>query len=112
MDAKAMIDAINAQTNWRQKSNQDLSDFLIQIDTALGACRDEKGQSSAALSALREYYGPEPVTFFGDRMYQGGNDYPLAEALKAEDNGNVVVAVQNPEDTLQRLLDMAMAQAS
>ncbi|MEC8067696.1 MAG: HAD-IIB family hydrolase [Pseudomonadota bacterium] len=67
---------------------------------------------SQALSALREYYGSEPVTFFGDRMYQGGNDYPLAEALKAEDNGNVVVAVQNPEDTLQRLLDMAMAQAS
>lgn len=67
---------------------------------------------SQALSAVREHYGAESIMFFGDRMYQGGNDYPLSEALKAEGNGNVCVEVKNPEDTLEKLKDMAMRQAS
>lgn len=64
---------------------------------------------SQALKALREYYGNEPVTFFGDRMYEGGNDYPLSEELKIENvEGNNSVSVANPEETLNVLLNLGL----
>lgn len=67
---------------------------------------------SQALAALREYYGDEAVMFFGDRMYEGGNDYPLAVALENENACNVVAPVKNPEDTMEKLNEMLLREAS
>lgn len=63
---------------------------------------------SQALSAIREHYGAEPIMFFGDRMYEGGNDLPLKKVLDAEPQENICVAVKNPEDTLEKLKNMVL----
>lgn len=67
---------------------------------------------SQALSAIREHYGSESIVFFGDRIYEGGNDFALAEALKVEGEANLIVPVQNPEDTLEKLKEISLRQAS
>ena len=104
LDAKAMIDAINAQTNWRQKSNQDLNDFLIQIDTALGACTDEIGQSSAALSALREKRQIVErhlalLNLLNALQSTGGNLTALESAIDSYED-------ENPEDLRKKLNEL------
>lgn len=64
---------------------------------------------SQALAALRKYYGNDDIMFFGDRMYEGGNDFPLSEALKAEKtHQNVLVEVKKPEDTLVVLRELSL----
>ena len=71
---------------------------------------DLGNDKSQVLPVLRERFGNEPVMFFGDRMQEGGNDYPLAEALKVESGvENVMVPVENPEDTLQKLKEILKA---
>jgi phosphomannomutase len=67
---------------------------------------------SQALNAIREHYGSESIMFFGDRIYEGGNDFALAEVLDAENKDNITVAVKNPEDTLEKLKELTLRQAS
>ncbi|MFT7144045.1 MAG: phosphomannomutase [Alphaproteobacteria bacterium] len=67
---------------------------------------------SQALTALRQHYGDDAITFFGDRMYAGGNDYPLSEVLKKEGAKNISIAVKNPEDTLSKLQELLLQKVS
>ena len=53
---------------------------------------------SQVLKFIRQY-SEEPITFFADKGYKGGNDFPLACALEAENRGNVVIHVNKPADT-------------
>ena len=68
---------------------------------------------SQALFAMRKYYGDDAVMFFGDRLYEGGNDYPLSKALEKEEGvKNISIAVKNPEETLLKLKELAIKVAS
>ena len=51
---------------------------------------------------LRKTYPSEKIIFFGDKTFEGGNDYELAEALR-QLNNTIVVQVDNPEDVLTYL---------
>ncbi|MEM7424577.1 MAG: HAD-IIB family hydrolase [Pseudomonadota bacterium] len=48
---------------------------------------------SRALDVLKQDFPDATITFFGDRMAPGGNDYPLAEALKADSPRHQAVSV-------------------
>lgn len=47
-------------------------------------------------------YPNHKIIFLGDRTEKGGNDYTLAEALRAMDNTEVV-QVNSPDDVLAYL---------
>ncbi len=65
-----------------------------QISIDISEAGNDKGQ---ILSVLRkEYQGP--ITFFGDKIYEGGNDFPFAVELEKE-TGNTVVKVNSWLDT-------------
>ena len=51
---------------------------------------------------VREMYPNHKIIFLGDRTEKGGNDYTLAEALRAMDNTEVV-QVNSPDDVLAYL---------
>ena len=51
---------------------------------------------------LRENYPNEKLVFFGDRTFEGGNDYELAQALLRQNNTQVV-QVESPEAVLMYL---------
>ena len=51
---------------------------------------------------IREMHPQDKIIFLGDRIEPGGNDYGLAQALRAMDNTEVV-PVNSPEDVLAYL---------
>lgn len=51
---------------------------------------------------LRQTYPDEKIIFFGDKTFAGGNDFELAQALRALPN-TLVVQVSAPEDVLKFL---------
>lgn len=59
------------------------------------------GDKAQILKALR-WGSSLPVVFYGDRTEPGGNDFPLAEALRAE-GGNTVVSVSDWRGTMEHL---------
>ncbi len=70
----------------------------ISIDVA------PKGwNKSKALSVIKEDLPGHPITFFGDRMDAGGNDYPLAEALRLDSAAHEIVPVEGFFETWRHL---------
>ncbi|MEM8688252.1 MAG: HAD-IIB family hydrolase [Pseudomonadota bacterium] len=70
----------------------------ISIDVA------PKGwNKSKALSVVKQDHPGHPITFFGDRMGPGGNDYPLAEALRADSPNHDIVSVDGFLETWRHL---------
>lgn len=51
---------------------------------------------------LRNQYPDEKIIFFGDKTFEGGNDFELAEALRKMDNTQVV-QVDGPQEVLAYL---------
>ena len=51
---------------------------------------------------IRKNHPNDKIIFIGDRVVEGGNDYTLAQALRAMENTEVI-AVENPEDVLKYL---------
>ena len=51
---------------------------------------------------IREKHPNDKIIFLGDRTEEGGNDYTLAQALRAMENTEVV-PVTSPEDVLAYL---------
>ena len=63
---------------------------------------------SRALAVLKEDFPDAPITFFGDRMAPGGNDYPLAEALKADSSRHQAISVSTYFETWRLLSAIAV----
>ena len=104
----AYDDKVNERVTIVEKLAPKYPDILFtiggQISIDISTPGNDKGQ---VLAAFRKYISDEPVTFLGDRMTKGGNDYPLAEKLKQESNKNQVVPVTGPEDTMAKLIAMS-----
>ncbi|MFP1694576.1 HAD-IIB family hydrolase [Gardnerella swidsinskii] len=81
-----------------QSISQALPNFAVRAggDTSIDIYRrgDNKAQ---ALRMLSQYcdFNIEKITFIGDRMYPGGNDYPTAFT------GALIIKVSNPSNTLE-----------
>ena len=69
----------------------------ISIDIVKKGCG--KGQIA---TELRKISPNEEIVFFGDRTFEGGNDYELACALRKYENTKVV-QVDNPSEVLKYL---------
>lgn len=100
---KAWDPAGSLQTRLQECVAQALPDFSVRAggNTSIDVCcrGDDKAH---ALRMLAQYCGfsVENITFIGDRMYPGGNDYPTAFT------GALAVKVGNPEDTLALCLEV------
>ena len=55
------------------------------------------------LVPIRERHGDRAVTFFGDAIHPGGNDWPLAEALRLDSPCHVIVPVEGWHDTAEHM---------
>lgn len=69
----------------------------ISLDIVMKGCG--KGQIA---HRVRELYPEYKIIFFGDRTEKGGNDYPLAEALRSMENTEVV-QINSPDEVLDCL---------
>lgn len=69
----------------------------ISIDIVKKGCG--KGQVA---KELRTAFPDEEIAFFGDRTFEGGNDYELACALREYENTKVI-QVENPDEVLEKL---------
>jgi phosphomannomutase len=65
---------------------------------------------SRVMIILEHNHGNEPVTFVGDAIYPGGNDWPLAQALQATSPDNVIVPVADHLQTAEWLSRFERAQ--
>lgn len=58
-------------------------------------------------SQIIKYLDDSKVFFFGDRMDKGGNDEPLATALKIQNKNSECIHVKNWTDTHEVLIDIS-----
>tara|TARA_R110000868_G_scaffold218576_1_gene468947 strand:+ start:92712 stop:93473 length:762 start_codon:yes stop_codon:yes gene_type:complete len=97
---------------WNKKSN-----FLMRACNVLNCCNytpnldfqvfgkttidfsNKKLSKASVLNQLREI-SDKSVVFFGDQMHENGNDFELAQALKAESTQNQTIPVKNPDETM------------
>lgn len=88
----------------REKIKKELQQKYPQYDVSIGGnisidiVPHGFGKEQLA-EKLRKIHPKQKIVFLGDRTYQGGNDYSLAQALKKLENAEVV-AVRNPDDSL------------
>lgn len=86
-------------------------EFLVSGQTSVDVAM--KGNNKAlVLKELRERFGNEPVMFFGDKIFDGGNDMPLAKVLMEESDANVIQRVTKPEDTMAILKEMVQQESA
>ncbi len=52
---------------------------------------------------VRERHGDAAITFVGDSIHPGGNDWPLAEALRNDSSAHVIVPVADWTETADHL---------
>ena len=91
----------------RQIIAQELRKYFPEYDVAVGGSISmditPKGYGKEQIANhLRKTYPTEKIIFLGDKTFEGGNDYELAEALRKLDN-TTVIQVDNPEDVLMYL---------
>ena len=91
----------------RQRLADELRAVFPQYDISIGGSISmditPKGFGKGQIAQhLRQRYPDEKVIFFGDRTFEGGNDYELAQALLKLENTQVV-QVASPEDVLMYL---------
>lgn len=101
----------------RERMASELRELFPMLEISIGGqvsmdISDKGMNKSQVLPVMRELYGNEPITFFGDRMNEGGNDYPLAEAMRIESKQNVTVPVTTYGDTMEKLKAMSTESAA
>lgn len=80
--------------------NQKFPDFEISVGGAISIDIVPAGNGKGQIAVhLRQQYPFEKIIFFGDRTFEGGNDFELAQALLKFENTQIV-QVDGPEDVL------------
>jgi phosphomannomutase len=67
---------------------------------------------SRVLVPIHERHGNEAITFVGDGIYPGGNDWPLAQALQTNSQHHVIEPVQDCAHTLKLLPSLKSSAAA
>lgn len=91
--------------HWDQKQNERVKickSFMSKfpnIEASVGGqisidIYEKGGNKSQVLDEIND-----PIYFFGDKMEEGGNDYPIAERLNKENRQHTLFKVNNPTDT-------------
>ena len=93
--------------NEREEIAKKLREIFPQYEIAVGGSISiditPKGFGKGQIANhLRKQYPDEKVIFFGDKTFEGGNDYELAQALLNLSNTHVV-QVTSPEEVLSFL---------
>ncbi len=106
-EAREKYAAWDADNKERLFIQKELSQKFPKYDFSLGGAVSidivKKGCGKGQIAKeLRQIEPQEKIVFFGDRTFEGGNDYELACALKKYSNTQVV-QVETPEDVLKFL---------
>lgn len=94
------------QSNERKRLVSILEPMFPDYDFSLGGKISiditKKGyDKSQVFDYFNKYFSKWNLVFFGDTMFKGGNDYPLANALI--NNGHTAIEVSSPDDCLAKL---------
>ena len=76
-------------------------DFAVGGNISIDVVKLGYGKNQVA-DQLHRQYPTDDIIFFGDRICEGGNDYPLALRLR-ELGSNKIVPVESPDDVLKFL---------
>lgn len=91
----------------REELLKAFSEYDISVGGTISIDITPKGKGKEQVAfLLRKDYPNEKIIFFGDRTLEGGNDFPLAFALRQLDNTDVI-QVDGPEDVLNYLSQMS-----
>lgn len=104
---RAKYNEWDAAQHEREKIVAELNENFPEYEASVGGkisidIVTKGGGKSQIAHRVREMYPNHKIIFVGDRTDKGGNDYALAEALRAMDNTEVV-QVNSPEDVLAYL---------
>jgi phosphomannomutase len=64
---------------------------------------------SQAITFIRDRHGISPISFFGDKLHHGGNDFPVYSVLNTKDRRryaiplDIVVPVKEWKETMKKL---------
>lgn len=95
--------------NERKMIVNDLSNLYPYLNCTIGGeisidIAPNGFDKSQIIAIINEILGYEDImVFFGDKIYPGGNDYPLGKALIDNNKKNMVYNVNNPKQTLDIL---------
>lgn len=87
----------------RSELKKEFPDLEIAIGGSISIDITPAGNGKGQIADhLRRTYPDEEIVFFGDRTFEGGNDYELAQALLKFKNTRIV-QVSGPAEVLDRL---------
>ena len=106
-EAREEYSAWDSKNHEREAIQKELSARFEEYDITLGGAISldivKKGYGKGQIAIkLREIELEGQITFYGDKTFEGGNDYDLACALRQYE-GTVVVQVNSPDDLLGHL---------
>lgn len=83
--------------------NQKFPEYETSVGGKISIDIVTKGGGKEQVAAkIRAAHPNDKIIFIGDRTEKGGNDYALAETLRAMDNTEVI-AIKSPKDVLEYL---------
>ena len=104
---RAFDDAYGERARIVEELSAQFPDFSYAVGGDISIDIAPAGWTKAqVLPQLLEWHPDTPITFFGDRVCEGGNDLPLAEALWAMGDGHGAVNVSGPKETLESLAEI------
>jgi len=92
----------NERVKIAERFNKKFPDLHAFVGGETGVDISTKGSDKSQI--LRDFDKDDIIHFFGDRMDENGNDYPLAQEV--DERGGVNYHVDNWQDTNKRLLEI------
>lgn len=109
---RAAFEQWDAQTGWRRSCAQWLESTCPQWRCQIaGQTSLDLFELGADKSQVLEHEGSGPLWFFADAVHPQGNDWTLAQALKARNDGSRVFAVRDWRHTWEILRVLTQSQA-
>ncbi|WP_422369096.1 HAD-IIB family hydrolase [Pelagibius sp.] len=97
----------NERADFIERFKTDFPDYDASAGGQISIDITPRGWNKAmALKVLKQRHHGARFTFFGDRMVEGGNDWPLASALCDDSPNNRSIPVNSHEETRQILAVM------
>lgn len=89
--------------------NNKLSHYEASIGGSISIDISVRGQNkSQVLRWFRKNGVKEPISFFGDKVSQGGNDHPLAIALEDENSNNKIYKINQYSETFDKIQEIML----
>jgi len=95
------------RVNFAEFINKSYPEYEAYVGGAISVDICVRGQDkSQILAQVKSNHPHASVIFFGDKMYPGGNDYPLGQAIIQDSSENVVHYVKGYKESFELMKDI------